>query len=380
MDLLSKLLKEMINTSASDLFLSTGTAPIFRINGKLRPVNIPALGSGRTEKMANLIMTKDQIAAFEENPEANIGCTIPGIGRFRFNIFKQRNETAMVIRAVPSSVPDFETLGIPTVLRDIVMMKRGLVLVVGPSGAGKSTTLAAMIDYRNNRDLSHIITIEDPIEYVIEHKKSIVNQRELGIDTNSYHNALINALRQSPDVIMVGEIRDRDMMENVLEFSDTGHLCLATMHSNNASQAFDRIVHMFPKDKHEQICIGLSHNVKAVVSQILVPTTDGGRTVATELLTMTPRISDLISRGNFGELHDVLEKDTNSGMFTMDQSLYHLFCHGRISEETALAYANSVSNMRLQIRLSGQGTNNKKKPKPSQSKPEEKTVTVVSPQ
>ena len=374
MDLLSKLLKEMINTRASDLFLSTGSAPIFRINGKLRPVNIPPLASGRTEQMAQLIMQKEQIASFDENPEANIGCTIPGIGRFRFNVFKQRNEFAMVVRAVPSSVPDFETLGIPSMLRDIVMMKRGLVLVVGPSGAGKSTTLASMIDYRNQNDISHIITIEDPIEYVIEHKKSIVNQRELGVDTNSYHNALINALRQSPDVIMVGEIRNREMMENVLEFSDTGHLCLATLHANNAAQAFDRIVHMFPKDKHEQLCIGLSHNVKAVVSQILVPTVDNKRTVATELLTNTPRIADLIARGQFGDLTDVLEKDTNSGMCTMDQSLYHLFCSGRITEDTALTYANSVSNMRLQIRLSGQGANNKKKPKPA--KTQDSTATA----
>ncbi|WP_455220329.1 PilT/PilU family type 4a pilus ATPase [Kaarinaea lacus] len=376
MDLLSKLLKEMINTGASDLFLSTGSAPAFRINGKLRPVNIPPLASGRTEQMAQLIMHKEQLATFDENPEANIGCTIPGIGRFRFNVFKQRNEIAMVVRSVPSGVPDFETLGIPSMLRDIVMMKRGLVLVVGPSGAGKSTTLAAMIDYRNHNDISHIITIEDPIEYVIEHKKSIVNQRELGVDTNSYHNALINALRQSPDIIMVGEIRDREMMENVLEFSDTGHLCLATLHSNNAAQAFDRIVHMFPKDKHEQLCIGLSHNIKAVVSQILVPTTDGKRTVATELLINTPRITDLIARGQFGDLHDVLEKDTNSGMCTMDQSLYHLFCHGKIAEDTALSYANSVSNMRLQIRLSGQGNNNKKKPKPANT--QDSTVTVSS--
>lgn len=375
MDLLSKLLKEMINTGASDLFLSTGSVPAFRINGKLRPVNIPPLASGRTEQMAQLIMKKDQMTAFEADPEANIGASVPGIGRFRFNIFKQRNEIAMVVRAVPSSVPDFETLGIPSMLRNIVMMKRGLVLVVGPSGAGKSTTLAAMIDYRNNNDISHIITIEDPIEYIIEHRKSIVNQRELGVDTNSYHKALVNALRQSPDVIMVGEIRDRDMMENVLEFSDTGHLCLATLHANNASQAFERMVHMFPKDKHEQLCIGMSHNVKAVISQILVPTVDGKRTVATELLTLTPRIADLISRGQFGELHDVLEKDTNSGMCTMDQSLYHLFCSGRITEEIALSYANSASNMRLQIRLSGHGTNNKKKPKPA--KQQEKPATAA---
>ena len=376
MDLLSKLLKEMLNTGASDLFLSTGSAPAFRINGKLRSVNIPPLAAGRTEQMAGLIMKKDQMDAFEKDPEANIGCNIPGIGRFRFNLFKQRNEIAMVVRAVPASVPDFKTLGIPSILRDVVMMKRGLVLVVGPSGAGKSTTLASMVDYRNNNDVSHIVTIEDPIEYVIEHKRSIVNQRELGSDTNSYHKALTNALRQSPDVIMVGEIRDREMIENVLEFSDTGHLCMATLHANNASQAFDRIIHMFPKDKHEQLCVGMSHNIKAVVSQILVPTVTGDRTVATELLMLTPRIADLIAKGSFGDIHDVLEKDTNSGMITMDQSLYHLFCNGKITEETALAYANSVSNMKLQIRLSGHGTNNRKKPNPAKQQRKPATATT----
>lgn len=376
MELLSRLLKEMINTGASDLFLSTGTVPAFRINGKLRPVNIAPLTAGRIEKMAQLVMKKHQFDDFEQNPEANIGTTIPGVGRFRFNVFKQRNEYAMVVRAVPSVVPNFETLGIPEILHDIVMMKRGLVLVVGPSGSGKSTTLASMIDYRNNHDISHIITIEDPIEYVIEHKRSIVNQRELGIDTNSYHNALINALRQSPDVIMVGEIRNREMIENVLEFADTGHLCLTTLHANNASQAFERITHMFPKDKHEQLCIGMAHNIKAVISQILVPTTDGKRTLATEVLMLTPRVSDLIARGQFGELQEVLEKDTHSGMCTMDQSLYHLFCSGRVTEETALTYANSVSNMRLQIRLSGQGANNRKKPKPANG--DEAPVTTHS--
>jgi len=367
MDLLSKLLKEMVNSGASDLFLSTGTVPAFRINGKLRPINTTPLASGQIHKMAQLIMQKEQIDAFDDYLEANVGCTIPGIGRFRFNIFRQRNETAMVVRAIPSSIPDFKTLGIPDILHDIVMLKRGLVLVVGPSGAGKSTTLAAMIEHRNISDLSHIVTIEDPIEYIIEHKKSIVNQRELGVDTSSYHNALSNALRQSPDVIMIGEIRNTEIMENVLEFSDTGHLCLATLHANNAAQAFERIVHMFPKAKHEQLCIGMSHNIKAVVSQMLVPTINGKRTVAVELLVLTPRIADLISRGKFGELHDTLEKDTNSGMRTLDQSLYHLFCEGKISEETALAYANSVSNMRLQIRLSGQG-NHRLKPKPVTTK------------
>lgn len=355
----------MVNNGASDLFLSSGCQPAYRINGKLRPVNVSPLTAGQTEKMANLIMPKDYAKQFDENPEANIAVNVPGIGRFRFNVFRQRTETAMVVRAIPEEVPEFENLGIPTMLKDITMMKRGLVLVVGPSGAGKSTTLAAMIDHRNKNDISHIITVEDPIEYVIGHKKSIVNQRELGVDTNSYHNALINALRQSPDVIMVGEIRDVRIMEDVLEFSDTGHLCLATLHANNASQAFERIIHMFPKDKHEQLCLSLSHNIKAVVSQILVPTVDNSRTVAVELLINTPRITDLIARGKFGDLHDTLEKDTNAGMCTMDQSLYHLFCEDKISEETALAYANSVSNMRLQIRLSGHGANNRQKPRPA---------------
>jgi len=365
MDLLSKLLKEMINSEASDLFLSTGTVPAFRINGKLRPINIAPLATGQIHKMVQLIMQKEQICAFDDHPEANFGCTVPGIGRFRFNIFRQRNETAMVVRAVPSSIPDFDTLGIPNILHDIVMLKRGLVLVVGPSGAGKSTTLAAMIEHRNISELSHIITIEDPIEYVIEHKRSIVNQREIGVDTNSYHDALSNALRQSPDVIMIGEIRNTEIMENVLGFSDTGHLCLATLHANNTAQAFERILNMFPKDKHQQLCINMSHNIKAVVSQILVPSINGKRAVAVELLILTPRVADLISRGKFGELHETLEKDTNAGMCTIDQSLYHLFCEGKISEETALAYANSVSNIRLQIRLSGHGHNNKFKPKPT---------------
>ena len=355
MDLLSKLLKEMVNCGASDLFLTTGAVPAFRVNGKIQPYSSGTLAPGNTEKMAHLIMSKDQSKEFENNPETNIGVSIPGIGRFRFNIFKQRSDVAMVIRAVPSKIPDFETLGLPAMLRDIVMLKRGLVLVVGPSGVGKSTTLSAMVNHRNIHDVSHIVTIEDPIEYVIEHKLSIVNQREIGIDTNSYHAALINALRQSPDVIMIGEIRNADVMEPVLEFADSGHLCLATLHANNATQALDRIVNMFAREKHERLCLSLSHNIKAVISQILVPTVDGGRTVAMEILLLTPRVSDLIARGKFGDLLEVLEKDTNSGMRTMDQSLYHLYCQGRISQETALAYAHSVSNMRLQIRLTAGG-------------------------
>lgn len=352
MDLLSKLLKDMVSNKASDLFLSTGTTPALRINGELHVYDGEPLAPGRTDKMARLILKEENAKAFADNPEANIACTIPGIGRFRFNIFRQRTDIAMVIRAIPDTVPSFEELGIPKILQDIVMAKRGLVLVVGPSGAGKSTTLAAMIQHRNTTEVSHIITIEDPIEYILEHKKSIVNQREIGVDTNSYHNALTNALRQSPDVIMVGEIRSHKIMENVVEFSDTGHLVLATMHANNASQALDRVLHMFPKDQHEQLCSALAINLKAVVSQILVPTVYGERTVAVELLLNTPRVSDLVRRAQFSDLGEVMDKDSTVGMYTMDQSLFQLFSDNRISQETALAYANSVSNMRLQMRLS----------------------------
>lgn len=342
----------MVANRASDLFLSTGSTPALRIHGKLHSYDGSPLASGKTEKMARLIMSEEQHKAFEENPEANIAHDVPGIGRFRFNIFRQRNEIAMVVRAISDTVPNFEELGVPSMLRDIIMARRGLVLVVGPSGAGKSTTLAAMIEHRNLNDLSHIVTIEDPIEYLICHKKSIVNQREIGTDTNSYHNALINALRQSPDVIMVGEIRQRAIMEDVLEFADTGHLCLATLHANNTTQALERIMHMFPKEQHQQLCNSLSSNLKAVISQILVPTVYGDRTVAVEMLINTPRVGDLIRREKFDELADVMDKDINTNMCTMDQSLFQLYNDQRISEETALAYAYSTSNMRLQIRLS----------------------------
>jgi twitching motility protein PilU len=353
MERLSKLLKTMIANGASDLFLSTGSKPAFRINGALQSHPMDPLAPGDTEKMAHLVMPPEHAEAFAKNPEVSLGYTVPGIGRFRFNVFRQRGEVGMVIRAVPFSVPDFDTLGIPTLLQDMVMLKRGLVLVVGPSGAGKSTTLAAMIDHRNSNTISHIITVEDPIEYVLEHKQSVVNQREIGVDTLSYHQALINALRQSPDVLMIGEVREHEIMEDVLEFSDTGHLCLATLHANNASQVFERIVHMFPQEKREMLRYSLAQNIKCVIAQELVPTVDGGRTVAVEMLVATSRVRDLIRRGDFTELVDVMEKDTNSGMCTMDQSLYLLYADGKISEETALAYADSRSNMRLQMRLSG---------------------------
>lgn len=353
MELLSKLLKEMMSNGASDLFLSTGSSPAFRINGLLQTHPIEPLGQGVTQKMAQLVMREEHARVFKDDPEISLGYTVPNIGRFRFNVFRQRGEISMVIRAVPTNVQDFEALGLPHLLKDIVMMKRGLVLAVGPSGAGKSTTLAAMIDHRNSSTISHIITVEDPIEYIIEHKQSVVNQREVGVDTNSYHKALINALRQSPDMLMIGEIREHEIMEDVLEFSDTGHLCLATLHANNASQVFERIVNMFPAEKRELLRYTLAQNIRAVISQVLVPTVNGGRTVAVEMLVATSRVSDLIRRGDFEELNEVMEKDSNNGMRTLDQSLYQLYANGRITEETALAFANSQSNIRLQMRLSG---------------------------
>jgi twitching motility protein PilU len=353
MELLSKLLKTMVAKDASDLFLCTGSAPAFRIDGALQAYPMEPLTSGTTEKMAQLVMRPEHAAAFAKDPEVSLGYTVPGIGRFRFNVFRQRGEISMVIRLVPLQVPGFETLGIPNLLKDVTLLKRGLILVVGPSGAGKSTTLAAMIDHRNINTISHIITVEDPIEYVMEPKKSVINQREIGVDTHSYHKALVNALRQSPDMLMIGEIREHEIMEDVLEFSDTGHLCLATLHANSASQVFERIVHMFPQEKRELLRYSLSQNIKAVISQVLVPAKGGGRTVAVEILVATSRVRDLIRRGDFSELVAVMEKDTNSGMCTLDQSLYLLYADGKITEETTLAFAESRSNMRLQMRLSG---------------------------
>jgi twitching motility protein PilU len=358
MELLSKLLKLMVSYGASDLFLSAGSPPAFRINGELENHTMEPLAPGKIDKMAQLVMQKEHAKDFEDNPEISLGYTVPGIGRFRFNLFRQQGNISMVIRAVPFSVPDFETLGIPAMLKDVVMLKRGLVLAVGPSGAGKSTTLAAMIDHRKSNTNSHIITVEDPIEYVIEHKKSVVNQREVGVDTRSYHQALINALRQSPDMLMIGEVREHEIMEDVLEFSDTGHLCLATLHANSASQVFERIVHMFPSEKRELLRYSLAQNIRAVISQVLVPTVDGSRTVAVELLVATSRVKDLIRRGDFEDLSNVMEKDTNYGMCTRDQSLYMLYADGRITEETALAFADSQSNVRLQMRLSGNSPHN----------------------
>jgi len=356
MNLLSKLLKKMKLVGASDLFLSSECMPTFRINGKLQPCSDDEelLPKGATEKMCQLIMVDKHREKFDTDKEMNMAFSLPNVGRFRVNIFRQRGDIALVIRAIADEVPNFEELNIPSELKDLVMLPRGLVLIVGPAGSGKSTTLASMLDYRNQRDLAHIITIEDPIEHFFKHKKSVIHQREIGIDTHSYEDALCNAMRQSPDVLVLGEIRDRNTLEHAIEYADTGHLCLATFHAHNAMQALERIMNMYPQDQRDHILLGLSMNLEAVVAQRLVPDTSNGRLPACELLIKTARVSDLLRRGELPELREVIEKDVNSGMKTLDQSLYQLYQQGKISPETALQYADSIGNMRLQMRLTQQ--------------------------
>ena len=352
MELLSKLLKTMLTLGASDLFLSSNMPPAFRVNGKILPRHDEEiLKKGKTEQMARLFMSEDAWKKFIETHETNLAITVPGLGRFRVNAFKERNDIAMVIRSISDAVPDFHDLSLPDILKELVMLKSGLVLIVGPAGSGKSTTLASMLNFRNQNDLSHIITIEDPIEYYLPHKQCVLHQREIGIDTHSYHEALKNAMRQSPDVLVLGEIRDRESLEAMIEYADTGHLCLATYHAANTYQALERIIHMFDEERHEQIQNIIASNVKAIFSQRLIPDKRGGRTPAFELLRSTSRTAELIRRGTLSDLHEVMEKDVN-GMYTMDQTLFHLQQAGRITPETAVEYAESVGNMRLQLRLS----------------------------
>jgi len=353
MNLLSTLLKKMNQLGASDLFLSSGCPPTYRVNGKLHTCddNELTLPKGATTKMCQLIMVDKQHDQFEADKEMNMAFSLPGIGRFRVNIFRQRGDIALVIRAIANEVPSFDDLKIPTKLKELVMLPRGLVLIVGPAGSGKSTTLASMLDYRNENDLAHIITVEDPIEHFLTHKKSIIHQRELGVDTHSYEDALCNAMRQSPDVLVIGEIRDHNTLEHAIEYADTGHLCLATFHAHNTMQALERITNMFTDNRRDQILLGLSMNLEAIHSQKLVPDTQSTRVPACELLVKTARSSDLLRRGEFVELREVIEKDVNNSMTTLDQSLHELYQGGSISAETALQYADSVGNMRLQMRL-----------------------------
>lgn len=346
------LLRIMIEKDGSDLFLTTGAPPSMKAFGKLTPMSNQPLPPGAVKKIAYQIMSPEQIAQFEKSPEMNLAISDPEIGRFRVNIFQQRGQIAIVARNIKTDIPSWESLGLPEVLTKLIMQKRGLVLFVGGTGSGKSTSLAALIDYRNTNSDGHIITIEDPVEFVHEHKRSIVNQREVGVDTNSYEEALQNTLRQAPDVILIGEIRSQETMEHALAFAETGHLCLSTLHANNANQALDRIINFFPEERHRQLFMDLSLNLQGFVSQRLIPTVDGKRAAAIEILLGTPRVCDLIKQGKVDEVKEVMTKSENQGMKTFDSALFDLYKAGRITLEEALKNADSKNNLRLKIQLS----------------------------
>jgi twitching motility protein PilU len=345
------LLKMMIEKDGSDLFLTTGAPPSMKAHGKLIPLIDKKLPEGMVKKIAYQIMNDDQIAEFEKNPEMNLAIADPDIGRFRVNIFQQRGELGIVARNIKTEIPDAASLGLPPVLSDLIMSKRGIILFVGGTGSGKSTSLAALIDHRNKNSDGHIITIEDPVEFVHPHQGCIVNQREVGVDTNSYEEALKNTLRQAPDVILIGEIRSQETMEHALAFAETGHLCLSTLHANNANQALDRIINFFPEERHKQLFLDLSLNLVAFVSQRLIPTVDGKRAAAIEILIGTPRVCDLIKQGKVMEIKEVMEKSEQQGMKTFDSALFDLYREGKISYEEALKNADSKNNLRLKIQL-----------------------------
>ena len=352
---ISKLLSVMAEHDASDLYLTVDSPPMYRINGACRPAGNRGLLAEDTEMLANSIMNDRQQKEFEASNEQNLALYYSNLGRFRVNIFRQRTNVGLVVRQIKSTILTIDDLELPQILKDVSMTKRGLVLVVGATGSGKSTSLAAMIDYRNSNTAGHIITIEDPIETVHAHKKSIVSQREVGMDTDNYEVALKNALRQAPDVILIGEIRDTETMEAAITFAETGHLCLATLHSNNANQAMERIMNFFPAERHNQIYLQLSLNLRAIMSQRLVKTVDGGRIAAVEVLLDSPRVKDLIHKAQIAELKEAMEKSTNVGMQTFDQSLYDLYKAGKIAFDEAIRNADSANNLRLRVKLSEEG-------------------------
>mgnify|MGYP000998766562 FL=1 len=346
---LKALLALIVKQDGSDLYLSTGAPPAMKVQGKLLKVGKEPLESAAVWKMALQIIDDSQKAAFEAKPELNLAIQEPGIGRFRVNVFKQRNEVSMVIRVIKTEIPSFKDLGLPPLLTELIMAKRGLILFVGGTGSGKSTSLASLIDHRNTNSAGHIISIEDPIEFIHPHKGCIVNQREIGVDTDSYEDALENTLRQAPDVILIGEIRSRETMEHALAFAETGHLCLSTLHANNANQALDRVINFFPEDRHKQLLLDMSLNIRGIISQRLIPTVDKKRAAAIEILLGTPRAQDLIREGMISELKEAMEASEAAGMQTFDMALYKLVVEGRISEQEAYKNADSANNLRIRI-------------------------------
>lgn len=346
-------LKLMAERNASDLFFSTGAPINIKIEGVTSPLGDQPIPPGMIRNLVSHMLNDHQKKVFEETLELNFATSVPDIGRFRVNIYRQRGDVAMVIRYIKGHIPSIEELHLPAILKSLIMEPRGLILLVGATGSGKSTTLASMIDYRNSNKSGHILTIEDPIEFMHGHKKSIVDQREIGLDTLSYANALKNAMREAPDVILIGEIRDRETMQHAIAYAETGHLCLTTLHSNNADQTLDRIINFFPDSAHHQLFMDLSLNLRAIISQRLVSGRDGKRIPAVEIMLKSPYISELIERGDVEAVKEAMEKSADIGMQTFDQSLYDLCLAGKISVEDALANADSRNNLLVRFRLSG---------------------------
>ena len=346
------LLRMMVSKDGSDLFITTGSPPAMKIDGKIATVSKQNLSPNHTQTLARSIMNDKQVSEFEEKQECNFSIALPGVARSRVNAFVQRGSSGMVLRIINSDIPSFEELGLPPILQDIAMTKRGLVIFVGGTGSGKSTSLASMVDYRNHNSHGHIITIEDPVEFVHDHHNCLVTQREVGVDTESYEIALKNTLRQAPDVILIGEIRDRETMEHAIAFAETGHLCLSTLHANSTNQALDRIINFFPDERRMQLLMDLSLNLKGLVSQRLIPKIDGaGRIPAIEVMLNTPLMADLIFKGDVHEMKSLIAKSNEAGMQTFDQALFDLYEEQRITFEDALRNADSVNDIRLRIKL-----------------------------
>ena len=349
---INDLLKLMVARGGSDLFLTSDFPPAIKVDGKVTKVSPQALTSQHTVSLARAIMNDKQAAEFERTKECNFAISPGGIGRFRVNAFIQQGNVGLVLRTIPQNLPTIDGMGLPQILKEVVLTKRGLVILVGGTGSGKSTTLAAMVDHRNENTHGHIITLEDPVEFVHPHKNCIVTQREIGIDTDGWEMALKNTLRQAPDVILMGEIRDRETMEHAVQFAETGHLCMATLHANSANQALDRIINFFPEERRPQLLMDLSLNLKALVSQRLLPRQEGkGRVAAVEILLNTPLIGDLIFKGEVGEIKEIMKKSRELGMQTFDQALYDLYESNYVTYEDALRNADSVNDLRLQIKL-----------------------------
>ena len=348
------LLRTMVEKNGSDLFVTAGAVPSVKIDGEMKPLSNQKLNPQHTQILVSSIMNDKQRSEFEETQECNFAISLPGLSRFRVNAFTQRGSVGVVLRVIRADIPQFEELNLPPILKDIAMTKRGLVIFVGATGSGKSTSLAAMIGYRNQNSHGHIITIEDPIEFVHNHGNCIVMQREVGVDTDSYEIALKNTLRQAPDVILIGEIRARETMEHAIAFAETGHLCLSTLHANNTNQALDRIINFFPEERRQQLLMDLSLNLKSLVSQRLIPSVSGdGRVAAVEIMINSPLMADLIFKGEVHEMKDLMTRSTELGMQTFDQALFDLFESGQIKYEDALRNADSVNDLRLRIKLEG---------------------------